>query len=148
MAPALRPEPPKSGQLPEGSASRFLIGLTRGALHLLALLLLTACSTVDRVDQTEFQPVGENEFAFLARASIGHPPGADTAAESERLEWIGSDLARNGMCPQGWVLVERTPLRRGREPFLGYPVNEILYHGRCAVASVGTVAPVGEAPAQ
>lgn len=142
MAPALLPESPKSGPLPEGSASRFPIGLVRAALHLLALLLFTACSTVDRVDQTEFQPVGENEFVFLARASIGHPPGADTAAESERLEWIGSDLARNGMCPQGWVLVERTSLRRGREPLLGYPVNEVFYRGHCAAA------PVGEVPTQ
>jgi hypothetical protein len=142
VAPALQPEPPKRGSSPEGSASRFPIGLARRALRLLAPLLLTACSTVDRVDQTEFQPVGESEFVFLARASIGHPPGADTTAESERLEWIGSDLVRNGMCPQGWVLSERTPLRRGREPLLGYPVNEILYRGRCATA------PVGEAPPQ
>jgi hypothetical protein len=142
VAPARRPEPPKRGSLPEGGASRFSIGLTRGALQLLAPLLLTACSTVDRVDQTEFQPVGESEFVVLARASIGHPPSADTTAESERLEWIGSDLARNGMCPHGWVLVERTPLRRGREAFLGYPVNEILYRGRCAPAAVG------KAPAQ
>jgi hypothetical protein len=148
MAPALQLEPPKRGPSPQGSDLRFPIGLTRGALHLLATLLLTACATVDRVDQTEFQPVGENEFVFLARASIGHPPGADTAAESERLEWIGSDLVRNGICPHGWVLVERTPLRRGREPLLGYPVNEILYHGRCAAAPVRVVAPVGEAPAQ
>jgi hypothetical protein len=142
VAPALQPAPPKRGPLTEGGASRFPIGLTRGALHLLAPLLLTACSTVDRVDQTDFQPVGENEFVFLARASIAHSPGADTAAESERLQWIGSDLARNGMCPHGWVLVERTPLRRGREAFLGYPVNEILYRGRCAPAAVG------KAPAQ
>ena len=139
MAPALQPEPPKRGSLPQGNASRFSISLARGALHLLLPLLLTACSTVDRVDQTEFQPVGENEFVFLARASIGHPPGVDTAAESERLEWIGGDLARNGMCPQGWVLVERTPLRRGREPLLGYPVNEVFYRGHCAAAAVGEV---------
>src|SRR5258705_13421363 len=118
MAPALLPEPPKRGPSPQGGALRFPITLARGALQLVASLLLTACSTVDRVDQTEFQPVGESGFVFLARASIGHPPGADTAAESERLEWIGSDLMRNGMCPHGWVLVERTPLRRGREPLL------------------------------
>jgi hypothetical protein len=142
VAPALQPEPPKRGPLPEGSASPFPIGLARAALHLLAPLLFAACSTVDRVDQTEFQPVGESEFVFLARASIAHPPGANTAAESERLEWIGSDLARNGMCPHGWVLVERTPLRRGREPLLGYPVNEIFYRSRCVAA------PVGEAPVQ
>ena len=141
MAPALQPEPPKRGTLAEGGASRFSIS-ARGALQLLAPLLLTACSTVDRVDQTEFQPFGETEFVFLARASIGHPPGADTAAERERLEWIGGDLDRSGMCPQGWVLVERAPLWRGREPFLGYPINEIFYRGRCASA------PVPEPPAQ
>jgi hypothetical protein len=128
--------------LPEGSALRLPIGLARGALHLLAPLLLTACSTVDRIDQTEFQPVGDNEFVFLARASIAYSPGAGSAAESERLEWIGSDLARNGMCPHGWLLVERTPLRRGREALLGYPVNEIQYRGRCAAA------PVGKGPAE
>jgi hypothetical protein len=142
VAPALQPEPPKRGTLLEGGASRFEISLTRGALQLLASLLLSACSAVDRVDQTEFQPVGESEFVFLARASIGHPPGADTAAESERLEWIGGDLVRNGMCPHGWVLVERAPLRRGREPLLGYPINEIFYRGRCAAA------PALEPPAQ
>jgi hypothetical protein len=142
MAPALQPELPKSGPLPECGALRFPITLARGALQLFAPLLLIACSTVDRVDQTEFQPVGESEFVFLARASIGHPPGADTAAESERLEWIGGDLARNGMCPNGWVLVERTPLRRGREPLLGYPVNEIFYRGRCSAT------PVREPPAE
>jgi hypothetical protein len=136
VAPVSQPEPPKGGALPEGSATRCPIGLARNALHLLAALL-TACSTVDRIDQTEFQPVGDNEFVFLARASIAYSPSAGSAAESERLEWIGSDLARNGMCPHGWFLVERTPLRRGREALLGYPVNEIQYRGRCAPTPVG-----------
>lgn len=127
--------------MPEGSASHFPIGLARGVLHLLAALLLTACSTVDRVDRSEFQPVGDSEFVFLIRSSIGYPPGERTAAESERLEWIGGDLARNGMCPDGWFLVERMPLRRGREGLLGYPVYQIQYRGRCA-------APVGKVPAE
>lgn len=139
-------EPLNGRALPESRRSRFPIDLARGAPHLLAPLLLiallTACSTVDRVDQTEFQPVGDNEFVFLARASIGYPPGADTAAESERLEWIGRDLARNGMCPLGWFLVERTELKRGREALLAYPVDVIEYRGQCATQ------PVGKAPAE
>jgi hypothetical protein len=142
VARAPRSEPPKNRAFPERIASRFPFRPARGALHLLAPLLLTACSTVDRIDQTEFQPVGDNEFVFLARASIAYSPSVGSAAESERLEWIGSDLARNGMCPHGWFLVGRTPLRRGREALLGYPVNEIQYRGRCAAA------PADKAPAE
>ena len=116
--------------------------LVRAALLLLASVIVTACSVVDRVDQTEFQPVSDNEFVFLARASIANEPGVDTAAERERLEWISGDLARNGMCPHGWFLVERKPLQRGREALLGYPVNEIQYRGHCAAA------PAAKAPTQ
>lgn len=71
---------------------------------------------------------------FLTSASLLDPPGTGTAAERERLEWISRDLARHGMCPHGWLLVERTPLRHGQEGLLGYPVHEIHYRGRCAPA--------------
>lgn len=128
--------------LAAAGGERFALStsLARRTRHVLAILFLTACSAVDRVDRTEFQPVTENEFIFLARTSLGDSPDPGAAAERERLDWIGGDLVRHGMCPHGWVLVERTPLRRGREGFLGYPVSEIQYRGRCADAPGGKAA--------
>jgi hypothetical protein len=124
-------------------AHRRAPALAGALLATTAALALGACAAAERFDMVEFRPQGERAFTFLARASFGRSAGAGGSAEAERLDWIRDELAAHGMCSDGWILMERTPLRRGRTAFLGYPDYDILYRGMCAGPATGLTAQVG-----
>jgi hypothetical protein len=121
-------------------AHRRAPALARALLAATTAIALAACAAFERFDMAEFWPQGERTFAFLARASLGRSAGAGGSAEAERIDWIRDALAAHGMCPDGWIITERTPLRRGRTALLGYPDHDILYRGICAGPTTGLMA--------
>jgi hypothetical protein len=61
-----------------------------------------------------------------------YSPGADGEAERLRLQWLASDVNFAQFCPRDYNLLSRQVVFQYQTP-LGYPVNEIIYRGRCRV---------------
>ncbi|HEY0523924.1 MAG TPA: hypothetical protein VGD08_11070 [Stellaceae bacterium] len=107
--------------------------MRRSLTSMCLCLLLSACygiDDVDRVELSDFRPIGTDEFHYFARTTPFYGPGPGTWAGSARLRWLADYLDIFGMCPAGYVLVKRDAIFRDLDP-LGYPTDEIAYEGRC-----------------
>lgn len=93
------------------------------------LSLLAACSSIDRANLTEFQPMGDGTFRYeAAAASIGRDP-SDPIAEAERMRWLETYLADNTLCPAGYEITDRTAVLT-QQGLLGDGYR-IYYTGTC-----------------
>jgi hypothetical protein len=99
---------------------------------LVALVLLAGCGSPAKIEQAELVPVGPQEFEYHVATDSFYPPGADTDAEAHRLHWLASDLAFAKLCSGDYDVFSRQVIFQYESP-LGYPVDEIIYRGRCRV---------------
>jgi hypothetical protein len=99
-------------------------------------LVLSACGILDRSELSDFTPTGPNSFVYRAGTSYFFTPGANSAAEHTRREWLNQYLRRNDMCDGGYVIVRRD-VRFRMTGTLGNPIDDILYYGRCQAAASG-----------
>jgi len=75
-------------------------------LALIALLTLTACSTIDKQALTNFTPQGASGFVY--KSQYGQLFLAnDKGAERQRLAWLDQYVKANGLCPKGYRIVSR-----------------------------------------
>ena len=109
----------------EGSAA--MSGARRLAI-IPILLFLCACSAIDRLDHTEFKPIGQSAFEYKAIADVLYPEDSESA-EAKRHQWLERYLADNGLCPNGYEITQRRAVHRFRG-LLG-TIVDIFYVGRC-----------------
>jgi hypothetical protein len=108
-------------------AHRFAI--LRG---LVVAIVLAGCEGPDKFEKAELVPVSPHDFEYHVMTDLFYPPGADTVAERYRLQWLASDLAFAKFCPANYELLSRQVIFQYQAP-LDYPVDEIIYRGRCRV---------------
>ena len=69
-----------------------------------------ACTTtenLERLEQTEFNPIGDSVFEYRALASPVLRPEDSSGAEQERIKWLEQYLHDNGFCQNGYNITER-----------------------------------------
>jgi hypothetical protein len=107
--------------------------MRRPLLSACVSLLLSACygiDDIDRIELSDFRPVGPDGFHYSAQTTLFYGPGTGTWAENARLRWLADYLDIFGMCPAGYVLLKREAVFRSLSP-LGYPTAEVVYEGHC-----------------
>ncbi|HZT89842.1 MAG TPA: hypothetical protein VFA12_17870 [Stellaceae bacterium] len=115
-------------QLPCGGDRPFLSAF--GAVCCLAFGV-AGCSGLDGAELAQFTPFPPDRFEMRAKTNLFYGPGADTWGEGQRLRWLANYVRLNSLCPRGYELNSRTVSFEYQSP-LGYPVDEIVYRGRCA----------------
>jgi hypothetical protein len=99
---------------------------------LVLLLAVVGCTGLDRAERSQFYQTSPFEFEYRTTTDFFRDPAPVSWAESERLNWLDAFLDRYAMCPSGYELVSRRAVVRYQAP-LGYPVDDIVYRGRCRV---------------
>jgi hypothetical protein len=98
---------------------------------LAAVMLLAGCGP-DKAEKAELVPVGSREFEYRVATDQFYPPGAEDGAESARLRWLAFDLEFAKLCPGDYDILSRQVIFQYQST-LGFPVDEIIYRGRCRV---------------
>jgi hypothetical protein len=93
------------------------------------LLLAPGCAGTDGAELAELRPA-PGGFVYRATTTLFYGPNADGWAEFQRLSWLETYVRQNGICPHGYQLSSRDVAFKFQSP-LGYPIDEIIYHGRC-----------------
>jgi hypothetical protein len=97
-----------------------------------AALLVAGCGGPDKIEKAELVPIGTRDFEYHVATDMFYSPSADGEAERLRLQWLTSDVNFASLCPRKYDLLSRQVVFQYQTP-LGYPVNEIIYRGRCRV---------------
>lgn len=100
---------------------------------ILAMALLCAGCTTDefvneRLALTDFDRTGPGQFTYTGQANVLQPidsPGG----EDVRMNTLRTWLNQNRMCPRGFTITERHPVKQ--ESFLGIGVYKVHYKGAC-----------------
>jgi hypothetical protein len=98
------------------------------------VLVLSACSILDRSELSDFTPTSPSSFVYRASTNYFYTPGARSDAEQTRLAWLDQYLRLNDMCESGYIIVRRD-VRVRMTSALGNPIDDIVYHGHCQVAA-------------
>ncbi len=93
---------------------------------------LAGCTGLDRSELARFYPVAPGEFEYWAATDLFYGARDDGLAEGERLRWLGTFVSRYALCPNGYEVTSRQAVVRYQSP-LGYPVDDIVYRGRCLI---------------
>lgn len=102
---------------------------TTAMAALMASALLGGCAGYDRVMVTDFKPTGSGGFEYRGFADAVYP--LDTQeGERSRLAMLDRWLEENAMCPRGYEITSRQPVRRARG--LLADVHDVYYVGRCS----------------
>jgi hypothetical protein len=97
-----------------------------------AVMLLTGCGGPDKPERAELVPVGPHDFEYHVTTDTFFSPSAEGWAESKRLQWLAADVDFAKLCPREYDLLSRQVIFQ-YQALLGYPVDEIIYRGRCRV---------------
>jgi hypothetical protein len=98
---------------------------------LAAVSLLAGCS-VDRAEKTELVPIGSRDFEYHVTTDWFYSPNPEDGAERIRLGWLANDLDFAKLCARDYDILSRQVIFQYETP-AGYPVDEIIYRGRCRV---------------
>jgi hypothetical protein len=98
---------------------------------LAAFSLLAGCS-VDRAEKTELVPVGPRDFEYHVTTDWFYSPDPEGGAERIRLRWLANDVDFAKLCMRDYDILSRQVIFQYATP-AGYPVDEIIYRGRCRV---------------
>lgn len=97
---------------------------------MLFVIAISGCSSMNKRIESRFEPYksanGQQEFKFFAHSNR-FSPEYDKDSENERMEWLQTWLTDNKMCPNGYVITQRTVVDVG----LGDAVKDIYYYGKC-----------------
>jgi hypothetical protein len=99
-------------------------------MRLSVLLALTGCTGLDRAELSEFHRTAPDRFLYRASTNYFYVSDSRSWAEGERLRWLETYLELNAICSAGYELTSRRAGFRYASP-LGYPVDDIVYEGRC-----------------
>jgi len=99
---------------------------------LAVVLLVTGCGGPDKAEKAELVPVGLHNFEYRVATDAFYAARADDEAERLRLQWLTSDVTFAKLCPRDFDILSRQVIFQYQTP-LGYPVDEIIYRGRCRV---------------
>ena len=102
------------------------------AAGIAVVVLLAGCGGPDKAEKAELVPVSAREFEYRVTTNLFYTPSADDGSERARLAWLASDLEFAKLCPGDYDLVSRQVIFQFQAT-LGYPVDEIIYRGRCRV---------------
>ena len=102
----------------------------RDAMRLSVVLALAGCTGLDRAELSEFHQTAADRFQYRATTSYFYVLDSRSWAEEERLRWLQTHLKLAAMCDTGYELTSRRASFRYSSP-LGYPINDIVYEGRC-----------------
>jgi hypothetical protein len=97
-----------------------------------AVMLLTGCGGPDKIERAELVPVGQRDFEYHVVTDTFFSPNAEGWAERHRLQWLAADVDFANLCPRDYDILSRQVIFQYQTP-LGYPVDEIIYRGRCRV---------------
>lgn len=96
---------------------------------IVVVLLITGCAGIDGTELADLRPAPAG-FEYRAATTPFYGPSADGWAERQRVNWLETYVRLNGICPHGYQLSSRRVAFKFQSP-LGYPVDEIVYQGRC-----------------
>jgi hypothetical protein len=97
-----------------------------------AVMLLAGCTSPDKIEKAELVPVGPRDFEYHVMTDAFFSPSAEGGAERSRLEWLANDVDFAKLCPRDYDVLSRQVIFQYQTP-MGYPVDEIIYRGRCRV---------------
>jgi hypothetical protein len=97
-----------------------------------AVMLLTSCGGIDKIERAELVPVGPRDFEYHVTTDTFFPPSSEGGAERSRLQWLAADMDFAKLCPRDYDVLSRQVIFQ-YQTTLGYPVDEIIYRGRCRV---------------
>ncbi len=81
-----------------------------------AAFLFAGCEHADRIMETQFTPNADGTYTFRGPADVSYP--IDSAdGEAARLRMLAAWVKDNGVCPQGYSIVKRTPMLRNKGVF-------------------------------
>lgn len=104
--------------------NRLLLGCT--------LATLAACSTIDRVEMSRFEPDGVREgtraFRFYARADSLVYRNDSPDGEAERMRWLERYVRENAFCKGEYIIESRdvVAINTGLAT-----AHDLFYKGRC-----------------
>jgi hypothetical protein len=93
------------------------------------LSLMPGCTGPDGIELADLRPA-LGGFEYRAFTTLFYGPNSDGWAETQRLGWLETYVRQNGICPHGYQVSSRLVAFKFQSP-LGYPVDEIIYRGRC-----------------
>jgi hypothetical protein len=96
------------------------------------VMLLTGCGGPDKIERAELVPVTPRDFEYHVTTDTFFSPNAEGWAERSRLQWLAADVDFAKLCPRDYDILSRQVIFQYQTP-LGYPVDEIIYRGRCRV---------------
>jgi hypothetical protein len=99
---------------------------------LAAALLVAGCGGPDKAEKAELVPVGPRDFEYHVATDMIYSPSAGDEVERVRLRWLAADVDFAKLCPRDYDILSRQVIFEYQTP-LGYPVDEIIYRGRCRV---------------
>ena len=99
---------------------------------LATVILLSGCGGLDKSEKAELVPVGRLNFEYRVTTDMFSSPAPSSGAEWSRLRWLASDLAFAKLCAGDYDILSRQVIFQ-YQALLGYPVDEIIYRGRCRV---------------
>lgn len=102
-------------------------GSARKPAAVAVALLLFGCEALSKPESTHFKPVSGG-FAFRAIADAAYPE-ASPNGEAWRMNWLSQRLKASGICPNGYVITSREPIRLSTGA-LG-SIYDVYYEGRC-----------------
>ncbi len=94
------------------------------------LMVAAGCSGPDKAEKAELVPIGPGVFEYHVETDWFYTPRADGSAERARLRWLAQDVEFAALCPRDYELLTRQVIFQYQAP-AGYPVDEIIYRGRC-----------------
>ncbi len=84
-------------------------------------LTMTAGESPDRHNHTRFPPVSDTEFVWDGTVLLGY-------SDEDRERWMREDVARYGMCPNGFDEIDRRVYSQSDSVL---SPDRLLIRGRC-----------------
>ncbi|MBV9553897.1 MAG: hypothetical protein JO032_14030 [Alphaproteobacteria bacterium] len=94
------------------------------------MMLLCDCGGPDKAEKAELVPVGPHAFEYHVETDQFYSPNLEGGAERTRLQWLAADVSYAKLCAGDFEVLSRQVIFQYWAP-LGYPVDEIIYRGRC-----------------
>ena len=101
----------------------------RPLIILICLGTLCGCESYDRTVQTDFVSQGQT-FKYKAPGDTVYRIDTDEG-EKSRMRMLETWLKLNNQCPNGYVIISRTPIRRFQYTITGLGGWDVYYEGRC-----------------
>lgn len=103
--------------------------MNRIAAVVVAGAMISGCSSVDRISMTQLEPRQDGSISYRVDADETFYDVRDPEEERTRLEWLAYLMRENNLCPGGYDVVDRRPVKKHQGP--AGALYTIWYDVRC-----------------